>query len=267
MQRVSNRMGYTIAHMYSQTGTISTYYEGGPSNINYENNNVFPLFFKVKACGDKIELPIFGKTAVQNKIISSLLAGYRSDIVIPFVRYNEDSTTFRSADTLIRYLIETSSNQKNMYHSAKTNKDEIYYGANGLLFDKDMNLLFMSLIECDIEGNVIKYKKVKVFIHPLVFYSDGTVEKCLINKVIPFSLKEGVTVYGGFADNFVQNLVNYNDPNNYFTYHKAVPEIVVADVKDKFFYKPVLSSSTFSNEDVNEYLKRNLDDIFNIMKV
>ena len=267
MQRISNRMGYTIGHMYSQAGTIGTYYGGGPSNINYENNNAFPLFFKVEACGDRIELPIFGKDAVQTKILASLQIGHRSDVVIPFVRYDEESPIFRSADTLIRYLIETSSNQKNMYHSAKTNKDEVYYGANGLLFDKDMNLLFMSLIECDIEGVAIRYKKVKVFIHPSVFYSDGIVEKCLINKVIPYSLREGVTVYGGYHSRNIENQVNFSDPNDYSTQHRAVPEIVVADVKDKFFYKPVLSSSTFSNEDINEFLSRNLNDVFNIMKV
>lgn len=267
MQRISNRMGYTISHMYSQAGTIGTYYGGGPSNINYENNNAFPMFFKVEACGDRIELPIFGKDAVQTKILASLQTGHRSDVVMPFVRYDEGSPIFRSADALIRYLIETSSNQKNMYHSVRTNKDEVYYGANGLLFDKDMNLLFMSLIECDIEGVVIRYKKVKVFIHPLVFYSDGVVEKCLINKVIPYSLREGVTVYGSYRSTNIENRVNFSDPNDYSTQHKAVPEIVVADVKDKFFYKPVLHSSTFSNEDVNGVLKRNLDDIFNIMKV
>lgn len=267
MQRISNRMGYTIGHMYSQSGIISTFYGGGSSNINYENNNAFPMFFKVGACGDRIELPIFGKETVQNKILFSLQTGHRSDVVMPFVRYTDDNLIFRSADTLIRYLTETPSYRKNMYHLAKTNKDEVYYGANGLLFDKDMNLLFMSLIECDIEGTVIRYNKVKVFIHPLVFYSDGIVEKCLINKVIPYSLREGVTVYGGFCSANVRNLVNFSGPNDYRTQHKAVPEIVVADVKDKFFYKPVLHSSTFSNEDVNEVLKRNLDDIFNIMSV
>lgn len=267
MQRVSDRMSYTIARMYSQAGTIGTYYGGGPSNINYENNNAFPLFFRVEACGDRIELPVFGKDVVQTKILASLQAGHRSDIVIPFVRYNEGSPIFRSADTLIRYLIEASSNQKNMYHSAKTNKDEVYYGANGLLFDKDMNLLFMSLIECDIEGVVLRYKKVKVFIHPMVFYSEGIVEKCLINKVIPYSLREGVTVYGGFQSENIENLVNFSNPRDRARWHKTVPEIVVADVKDRFFYKPVLHSSTFSDEDVNEYLKRNLDDIFNVMKV
>lgn len=267
MQKISNRMGYTIGHMYSQAGTIGTYYGDGPSNINYENNNAFPLFFKVETCGDRIELPIFGKDTVQSKILTSLRTGHRSDIVMPFVRYNEGSAPFRSVDVLIRYLIETPSTQKNMYYSAKTNKDEVYYGANGLLFDKDMNLLFMSLIECDIEGIVIRYKKVKVFIHPLVFYSDGTVEKCLINKVIPYSLREGVTVYGGYRSASIKNLVNFSNPNDYSTLHKAVPEIVVADVKDKFFYKPVLHSSTFSSEDVNETLKRNLDDVFNIMRI
>lgn len=267
MQRVSNRMGYTIARMYSQAGVIGIYYEEMPSNINYENNNVFPMFFKVEACGDRIELPMFGKDAVQTKILASLQTGHRSDVVMPFVRYNKESSIFRSADTLIRHLIETPSNQKNMYHSVRTNKDEVYYGANGLLFDKDMNLLFMSLIECDIEGVTIKYKKVKVFIHPMVFYSDGIVEKCLINKVIPYSLREGVIVNGGYRSRGIENLVNFSDPNNYTTQHRAVPEIVVADVKDKFFYKPVLSSSTFSNGDVNEFLKRSLDDVFNIMKI
>lgn len=267
MQRVSNRMGYTIAHMYSQAGVIGTYYGGGHSNINYENNNAFPMFFKVEACGDRIELPMFGKDVVQTKILASLRTGHRSDIVMPFVRYDEESPIFRSADALIRYLTETSSNQKNMYHSVRTNKDEVYYGANGLLFDKDMNLLFMNLIECDIDGVTIRYKKVKVFIHPMVFYSDGIIEKCLINKVIPYSLREGVTVYGGCYSTNIENHVNFSDPNNYSTQHKAVPEIVVADVKDRFFYKPVLHSSTFSNGDVNEFLKRNLDDIFNVMKV
>lgn len=267
MQRVSNRMGYTIAHMYSQAGTIGDAYRSVPSNINYENNNAFPLFFRVETCGDRIELPMFGKDVVQAKILASLQAGHRSDIVMPFVRYNEENLIFRSSDTLIRYLIETPSNQENMYHSAKTNKDEVYYGANGLLFDKDMNLLFMSLIECDIEGFVLRYKKVKVFIHPMVFYSEGIVEKCLINKVIPYSLREGVTVYGGYHSRNIENLVNFSNPNDYTTQHKAVPEIVVADVKDKFFYKPVLHSSTFSNEDVNEFLKRNLDDILNVMKI
>lgn len=267
MQRISNRMGYTIGYMYSQAGIIGTYYEGGPSNINYENNNAFPMFFKVGACGDRIELPVFGKNAVQAKILVSLQTGHRGDVVMPFVRYDGDSVMFRSADTLIRYLIETPSNQKNMYHSAKTNKDEVYYGANGLLFDKDMNLLFMSLIECDIEGVILRYKKVKVFIHPMVFYSEGIVEKCLINKVIPYSLREGVTVHGGYHSTNIENLVNFSNPNDYTTQHRAVPEIVVADVKDKFFYEPVLPSSTFSNEDVNECLKRNLDDIFNIMRI
>lgn len=267
MQRVSNRMGYTISHMYSQAGSVGTYY-GPRLNVNYEDNNAFPLFFKVDLQGDRVELPMFAKDLVQSHLLNSLQSGARGDVVVPFIR---DSITgpaqFRTADALIRYLIENPSNFGNMYSVVKTNKDEVYYGANGLLFDNDMNLLFLSSVECDIDGTIIKYRKVKAYIHPSVFYSEGTVEKCLINKVIPYSLKEGVTVYGGFQSYNVRNLVNYDDPDNYRTQHKAVPEVVVTDIKDKFFYKPTLPSVSFSNDDVNEVLDRNLEDVFNIMRV
>ena len=50
MQKVSNRMGYIIDSMYSPVGDIGNCY-GVASNINYENNNAFSLFFKVKVCG------------------------------------------------------------------------------------------------------------------------------------------------------------------------------------------------------------------------
>lgn len=267
MQRVSNRMGYTISHMYSLVGSVGAYYGSRP-NLNYEDNNAFPLFFKVDLQGDRVELPMFAKDLVQSRLLSALQYRVRGDVAVPFIR---DSVTgpaqFRTADALIRYLIENSSNFGNMYSVAKTNKDEVYYGANGLLFDKDMNLLFLSSVECDIDGTIIKYRKVKAYIHPLVFYSEGTVEKCLINKVIPYSLKEGVTVYGGYQSHNVKNLVNYDDPDDYRTQHKVVPEVIVTDIKDKFFYKPILPSVSFSNDEINEVLDRNLEDVFDIMRV
>lgn len=267
MQKVSNRMGYIIDSMYSPVGDIGNCYSVS-SNINYENNNVFSLFFKVKVCGNRIELPIFGKETIQTRILASLnkvKKDYRSDIVLPFVT-RDVGFKHRSVDSLINYLVKAPPRIHSMYYTAKTNKNECYYGANGLLFDKDMNLLFMSSIECDIEGTTIVYRKVKAYIHPSVFYSDGTVEKCLINKVIPYSLEKGVNV-SSIRVSDIRNAVNFDDPDHSSGYHRAVPEVIVADVKDKFFCKPVLPSSTFSDEEVNEFLKENLNDVFNVMKV
>ena len=267
MQRISNRMGYTIDHLYSISGTVGLYNSG--SNVNYEENNAFSLFLKVGFQGDRIELPVFGRSIIQSALYNEVQDGSRKDIVIPFVRGtdNEAPPIYRTADSLLRYLAEYSSYIDSMYGVAKTNKEEMYYGANGLLFDKDMNLLFMSVIEGDIEGQVLVLKKIKVYVHPSVFYSDGTIEKCIINKVLPRSLQGGVTVYGGVQDTQIKNLINYTDPNDYRTRRKAFPEVIITDIKDKFFIKPIVPSVSYSNDEVNELLDRNINDVFSIMKL
>lgn len=260
-------MGLIIDHLYSQFGIIDPYYGGLPSSINYGNNNVFSLFFKVKTCGNRIELPIFGREVVQAKILTSLQTGHRGDIVIPFIIDGNRFPPFRSIDTLLKHFTLIRPNINAMYRSAKTNKGEVYYGTEGLIFDKDMNPLFMSSIECDIEGTTIIYRKVKAYIHPSVFYSEGTVEKCLINKIIPYSLKKGIVISNRYRVSNVKNSVNYSDPDHCEGYYRAVPEIVVTDVKDKFFCKPVPPSSTFRDKELNEFLKDNLNDVLSIMKI
>lgn len=74
MQRVSSRMGYTIGHMYSQAGSVSTYYGSRPI-VNYEANNAFPLFFKVNLQGDRVELPMFAKDLMQSRLLNALQSG------------------------------------------------------------------------------------------------------------------------------------------------------------------------------------------------
>lgn len=266
MQRVSSRMGYTINHMYSVAGHLASPIR---NSINYESNNAFSTFFKVDTQGDIIELPVFARESTISKLISMFGSEHRSTIIIPFVSPSDatNANTYRTSDALIKALIEFVSSPWSMYSCAKTNKDEVYYGANGLLFDKDMNLLFLSSIECEIDNNTIIYRKVKAYVHPSVFYSDGTVEKCLINKVIPYSLKEGVVVYGGFQNALIKNLINYSDPSDYRTSRRVIPEVIVADVKDRFFCKPTLPSVSFKNDDINDVLNRNLNDVFNIMRI
>lgn len=266
MQRVSSRMGCTINHMYSVVGHL-----GFPirNSINYESNNAYSTFFKVDTQGDVIEFPIFARESTMNRLIRMFGSGHRSTIIIPFVSDLGATTAnvYRTSDTLIRSLIEFSSSPWNMYSCAKTNKDEVYYGANGLLFDKDMNLLFLSSIECEVDDNIVVYRRVKAYVHPSVFYSDGAVEKCLINKVIPYSLKEGVVVHGGFQSLLVKNLVNYSNPSDYTTSRRAIPEVIVTDVKDRFFCKPTLPSVSFKDDDINDVLNRNLNDVFGIMRL
>ncbi len=263
MQRVGNRMGYTIEYMYNSRGNIDTYESVHAGLVNYSLHTMFTSFFRVSLQGNKIELPIFAKAYVQGKLLDRLgdisNPMRRNDIIIHFhtIGYQD---TYRTVDALIRNLVEFSSNRNGMYLTASTNKGEIYYGCNGTIFNKDMVPLIFNVIECDIVGNTLVYKRVKSYIHPSVFYSDGTVEKCIANKIIPFVMQKGVEVKP--YDSRVVDNISYVGTG---IRRRTIPELSVADISDRFFCRPVLPSVSYSDEDINDMLDRNIDDVFNII--
>lgn len=267
MQRVSNRMADTIDFMYAAIGTLNKTY-GNLSQLNYEDNNVYTLFLNIKAHENKVEIPIFCKDNILRALYSSC-PNHTINISIPFIRDIISISTFRSSDPLIRHLTYYAPTQANMFSVTKTVKGEEYYGNCGLIFDKDMNLLLLNTIEYEIKensDNAINFyaRKVKVYVHPLVFYTDGTVEKCIINKIIPYSLQKGISINNSHIG-AVRNCVNFDDPVNYRGFHRAIPEIIVTDIKDKFFYEPVLPSVSINNNDINEMLERNVEEVLNIL--
>lgn len=263
MQRVNSRMGYTIEHMYNSIGNINIYESAHAGLVNYSLHTVFPSFFRVSLQGNKIELPIFAKTYVQSQLLYRLgdisNPMRRNDIIIHFhtIGYHD---TYRTADALIRNLVEFSSSRNGMYLTANTNKGEIYYGCNGTIFNKDMVPLIFNVIECEIVDNTLVYKRVKSYIHPSVFYSNGIVEKCIANKIIPFVMQNGVEVKP--HDSRVVDNISYMSTR---IRRRTIPELSVADISDRFFCRPILPSVIYSDDDINDMLNRNIDDVFNII--
>lgn len=265
MQRVNIRMSHTIEHMYNSTGAV----RGGivsAAYVNYSSHTVFSLFFRVSLQGNKIELPILAKECVQGDLLARLEARSnplrRRDIIIPFPTPELNYTPYRTADALIRNLVEFDSSRESMYLSVKTNKGETYYGCNGTIFNKDMVPLIFNVIECEIVDNTLVYKRVKSYIHPSVFYSDGLVEKCIANKIIPFVMQNGVDV-GRYELRIINNISYVNIGG----VRKTIPELSVANIADRFFCKPILPSVAYSDDNINDMLNRNIDDVFNIIGV
>ena len=265
MQRVNVRMSHTIEHMYNSIGAVSDS-RNSAVFVNYSSHTVFPLFFRVSLQGDKIELPILAKECVQGNLLARLEDRSsplrRRDIIMPFPTLEFNCTPYRTADALIRNLVEFNSSRENMYLRAKTNKGETYYGCNGTIFNKDMVPLIFNVIECEIVGNTLAYKRVKSYIHPSVFYSDGLVEKCIANKIIPFVMQNGVDVRP--YDSRIVNDISYVDIGGV---RKTIPELSVANIADRFFCKPILPSVTYNDDNINDMLNRNIDDIFDIIGV
>lgn len=266
MQRVSSRMSYTIRHMYNLRGDADSYSNPNAKLVNYSMHTVFSSFFRVPLQGDKIELPIFAKKHVQTKLLGMLEDKSnpmrRSDIIMHFNTTGYGSSPYRTADSLIRNLVEYNSDRYDMYCTVKTNKGETYYGCNGTIFNKDMVLLIFNVIECEIVSNTLVYKKVKSYIHPSVFYSDGTVEKCIAKKIIPFVMQNGIEVRP--YDLRVVDNINYVDIGGI---RKTIPELSVTNITDKFFCKPILPSVTYNDDDINDMLNRSIDDVFNVIRL
>ena len=258
-------MSYTIEHMYNSMGVVSSS-RVSAAYVNYSSHTVFPLFFRVSLQGDKIELPILAKAYVQDKLLARLEARSnplrRRDIIMSLPTLEFNYTSYRTADALIRNLVEFNSSRGNMYLGTKTNKGETYYGCNGTIFNKDMVPLIFNVIECEIANNTLVYKRVKSYIHPSVFYSDGIVEKCIANKIIPFVMQNGIDVRP--YDSRIVNNISYV---NIGGERKTIPELSVANIADRFFCKPILPSVAYSDDNINDMLNRNIDDIFNIIGV
>lgn len=258
-------MSYTIEHMYNSIGAVSGS-RVSAAYVNYSLHTVFPLFFRVSLQGDKIELPILAKECVQGELLARLEARpnhlRRRDIIMPLPTLGFNNGPYRTADALIRNLVEFNSSRGDMYLRAKTNKGETYYGCNGTIFNKDMVPLIFNVIECEIVDNTLVYKRVKSYIHPSVFYSDGIVEKCIANKIIPFVMQNGIDVRP--YDSRIVNNISYV---NIGGVRKTIPELSVANVADRFFCKPILPSVAYSDDNINDMLNRNIDDIFNIIGV
>ena len=263
MQRVSSRMSYTIEQMYNSGGYVNIGRTPNAGIVNYSFNNKYPMFFRVSMQGNRIELPIFAKGYVSSRLTDLLgTQDIRKDIIIPFYTHcNYYHETYRTADALVRNLIDYSSSTVSMYVCYETNKGEKYYGCNGTIFDRNMTSLFLNVIECDVNGRELTYRKVKSYVHPSVFCSEGTVEKCIVNKIIPYVMQNGVNVYIHEAtDNINYNVVVGRE-------HRTIPEVVVTDIGDKFFCKTVVPSTDYSNDDINDMLNRNIEDVFHIMRI
>lgn len=267
MQRVNNRMCFTINAMYSSSGTISRYVKVDPRQFNYELNNPFQRFFRVSLRGNHVEIPVFARGIVQSRLSNILLPcddALREDIVIPFPCTIMRPSIYRTADTVVRYLTENTSSRQNMCLYAETNKGERYYGCNGILFNKDMVPIFLNVLVGDIENHTLTYKKVRTYIHPSVFYSGGSIEKCIINKIIPYVMQSGVHVASVSEYINIHCSINADSAGHY---QRAIPEIVVADIGDKFFCKPALPSVSYTNDSINDVLNENIYDVFKIMGI
>lgn len=265
MKKISERLKTIIDIMFHTGQGINL--RSSPSITNYNLNNIFSNFLRIKVSPNGFEIPIFCNSFIETTIVRQFVLNREfNDIIIP-LGVNKKTSTVRSIDKLF-YNINYSVTKAGGLSSYKTDKSDVYHIERGLIMDKDDNLLMFNTIEIEVKDGKLEYKKVKSYIHPSVFYSDGLIEKTIVEKIIPYILKEGIYVYPNHQnDDFVVNDLGIHRIVNSPSYYREriKPEIIVKDVKDIFFCTPNAPSGNF-NEELNDLLVEDINTVVDIFK-
>ena len=228
-----------------------------------ENNNVFNLFLRVDISGPEIDVPLMCKYSVEEGLLSNY--NYPNSVKEVAVTLFENSyaQTRRTANAIFKTFLMNDTRDRLM--KITTNAGEVYYGGNGYILDKDYNILILYTLHGVMEDRVLHYKTGRIYVNPKVFVSNGIVEKGIIKTVIPAFVQEGIRIARANIEGVTYQEINIPIRNEYGSaigYTSPIPEIIVADVTDRFIVKPKKPTpSTFNNEAMNDYLLEHLDEV------
>lgn len=242
MAKISDKLIEYLTNSLGYPSMVSARTEFDTWDKNYLSN----VFLKTNLCIGNSEIPI---AMIQN-VVSHLKSSRESsfnEVAMP-IGYTDNIALLKTPISIIGGLLN-SSNRK-ILRNIITKKDEIYHGFNGIIFSKDMSILYCCTLDVVIRELPLRDlcclpNKLRVYIHPSVLMSEGTVEKQIAKNFIPVLLSKEFTLNG------------VGRPRSTYMFK---PEIVIKDVTDKFLYKPTTPINC-TDEDLNQVLSNNIDEI------
>lgn len=229
--------------VFQHTDSTRIYNVTANTNTRLDNHNVFNRMFVVNIYLNSVEIPVFARYYVEKTILynnRNPLSQY-DKIVIPLY-INAPVLYRRSIDCTVQDLFSRVS-FNNRLQKVITSKDEVYYGANGIILDKDFNILLLCTFFNEMERFNTKCTECRVYVSPRVFLDEkDSMYKTIIRKIIPFYISHSVRLG---------------------RYHNEVykPRIIIDDV-NSFIETPANPSIQECLEDTSsQFLIDNLDSI------
>lgn len=235
------------------------------ANKAFSDNNVFTLYLNLDIKGPEIDVPIICRQVFEKYVdlnyntIDNLLKVGRISVLLPEVDFN---STRRTSNSIFKAFQDYNVlNYRRL--KIRTNNNEVYYGGNGYILDKDFNILLLytlnGIFGDGIFGNgKFTYKKGRIYVNPKVFLSKGIVEKGIVKNVIPFFAQNGIYM-GSDYSRYISQEINIRKDGRLTL---PLSEIVIADVTDRFIVKPKEPNiEQFDPQAINNHLLENLDDL------
>lgn len=250
-------MEFNIRFAHGVSSVFSSRDHDNPTQLERElsldSNNVFRRSLIIEVNDDEVEIPVIARehfeSLVSEKIDHPSAVGTKR-IILPLYD-NAPSHERRTFDSII---VQMFNNVRFGIRLQKitTNKDEVYYGGKGIIFDESYApLLLCTLtarkVHTEEGGDNMVYYRPVCHVSPKVFLeSDKLINKGIIKKLIPFYTSREVSF-----------------PDYKFGVNPESEKVkVVVDNFDKFFIEPIKPTpSTTTNDALNECLIDNMDDI------
>lgn len=218
-------------------------------NASLDSNNVFNRLCEIDLTKDNIETPLFAKTIVEDTIRRTPSI---TKVVMPLYS-NSPVYNKNTSDSIIKGFFHRGDLTERL-QKVITNKNEVYYGMKGVIFDEHFNPLMFITVSLDKKTEM--YNKITIYIHPEVFLSTkGMLHKYIIKKIIPF--------YLSYNERLAFNLRN----SSYNVSDSLIPQIVIEDATRKFIQFPNKPSPQNCIDDkLNQLLIENIEDIIDQMQ-
>ena len=228
-------------------------------NLSLDSNNVFRRSLVIEVNDDEVEIPVIAREhfeqLVSNNMAYPTIMGIKR-IILPLYD-NAPSQERRTFDSIIAQLF-TNVGYGERLQKITTNKGEVYYGGNGIIFDESYApLLLCTLtarkVHTEEDGDNMVYYRPVCHVSPKVFLeSDKLINKGIIKKLIPY---------------YTSRDINFPRSDYRFISNPEDRKVkVIVDNFDKFFVEPIKPTpSACSNDALNECLIDNIDDIMMMM--
>lgn len=259
---ISVQLNRLLHDIFMSRGYVPRLSFTGPGLI-LENDNIFKLFLNVDITGNEVDVPLMCRSIVEAKIKNNFHIESEEDKtkrVSLTLLESSSSQVRRSANTIFKTFATLPLRDRIL--KIVTPKGEVYYGNRGFILDKDYNLLILYVLHAVKNAdNTWTYKTGRIYVNPRVFTSNGLVEKNIIKTIIPAFIEQGIKIDTYTIGDIISQEIYLRIEGTY-SYTLPIPEIMIADVTDKFITIPKkLSPATFNSDAMNDFLLEHLEEV------
>lgn len=231
-----------------ENSLLSAYgFYGGSRNARIQEHTINKLFLNVYKEENSIEIPLL----LHDSFLNS--TNLEESFIIPLGIGR--TTEYKTVDAIISCIIGSTPYLDREIICVNSEKFGTYYGARGIILNKDLNILFIPVAKYTINGSLLEFDSFKLYVNPIVSIAGSGIEKYIYTKIVPKCLLES------FLSRFRTDYCTTSIPI------QSRFEVSFKDVTNRFISKPIAPKILDYNKEIKEMLLNDVDIIVDSLKL